>query len=82
MIDNDSRGRVFLSFIHRFQPFPSHWQVSLICIPCAPIERLIHEEELLTQNLPGKSQSHVVFVAGICNLTKKIKHQFGSEVFL
>lgn len=80
IIASDSRGRGFPSFIHRFRPFPSHWQVSLICIPGAPIERLTNEVELLRQNLPEKSQSHVVFMAGICNLTKKIKHQFGSEV--
>lgn len=30
--------------------------------------------------MPEKSQSHVIFMAGICNLTKKIKHQLGSEV--
>lgn len=65
IIASDSRGRGFPSFIHRFRPFPSHWQVSLICIPGAPIERLTNEVELLRQNLPEKSQSHVVFMAGI-----------------
>lgn len=68
---HNSQWRVFLSFIHRFQLFPSHWQVSLICIPGATIERLIHDVELLKQNLPEKSQLQVVFVAGIYNLTKK-----------
>lgn len=80
IIASDSRGRGFPSYIHRFQPFPSHWQVSFICIPGAPIERLTHEVELHKKNLPEKSQSHIVFMAGICNFTKKIKHQFGSEV--
>lgn len=65
IIASDSRGRGFPSYIHRFQPFPSHWQVSLICIPGAPIERLTHEVELHKKNLPEKSQSHIVFMAGI-----------------
>lgn len=46
----------------------------------ALIERLAQEVVLLTHKLPETSKSYRVFKAGICNLTQKIKHQFGSEV--
>lgn len=74
-------GRGF-PFFHTafFSPFPSNWQVSLICKPGALIERLAQEVVLLTHKLPETSKSYRVFKAGICNLTQKIKHQFGSEV--
>lgn len=46
----------------------------------ALIERLAQEVVLLIYRLPDTSKSYRVFEAGICYLTQKIKHQFGSEV--
>lgn len=46
----------------------------------ALIERLAQEVVLLMHRLPETSKSYRVFKAGICYLTQKIKHQFGSEV--
>lgn len=81
ILATDSRGRGLNTYLQKMNPFPPHWHVYLLFKPGASIERLSHEAQLLIQSSSDKTAPyHVVFMGGICNLTEKFKHQFGTEI--
>lgn len=80
IIASDSRGRGFPQYIQSHQPFPLHWKISLLIRPRATIEKLTRETENILKLENNSQSTNVMFFAGICNLTEKINHQFGTEI--
>lgn len=83
IIASDSRGRGFQQHIQSYRPFPLHWKISLLVKPGATIEKLTRETENILHNNLEKDKSqctNVMIFAGICNLTEKFTHQFGTEI--
>lgn len=71
----DSRGRDFGSFILNSETFQSDHSVIM-----KPGGQIHHLQTEIEKYLKPKLQNVVIFFAGICNFTKKIRHAGGIEV--
>jgi len=82
IIATDSRGYQLLKYIHDFEPFSAEWSVHHIIIPGGKIVRL--QEAIISKinalNLVD-CDKFIVIAGGICNLTEKIQHEKGGEIW-
>lgn len=80
LIDSDSSGRGFQQHYQSYRPFTLQLKISLLVWPGTTIEKLTRETENILKLESNNSQcTNVMFFAGICNLTEKFTHQFGTE---
>lgn len=76
------RGRVLEDYIQTHTPFPPGWSLHFIISPGSTISSLHSQVSSCIYKLnQPHCPIHIVFCAGICNLTEKINHLGGTEIW-
>lgn len=81
LIASDSRGRRLNQYIHNIKPF-EQYKVSVVAIPGGTISTITDTivRKITKIRLTSNEPIMVMFAAGICNLTNKIRHDGGCEL--